>query len=212
MPHFTFQALSPRGEQISGTLDAPTRRDAYRQIESRKLVTIQVAENEATATSEVAHDGDEPAIRLKRARLIFFTSELADLLDAGLPVQQALNVMAEKQQDPVIRRTGVRVRHYLRDGQTLSASFRQASASFDDLYTSLIAAGEASGTLASVLHRMAESMTQLHDLQRRFVQAMVTPHSWSARARCSWAFSRLSSFRSSPACLRKPASNFPRSP
>jgi type II secretory pathway component PulF len=175
MPHFTFQALSPGGEQISGTLDAPTRRDAYRQIESRQLVPIQVAENEAAATTEVAHDGDEPAIRLKRARLIFFTSELADLLDAGLPVQQALNVMAEKQQDPVIRRTGARVRHFLRDGQTLSASFRQASPSFDDLYTSLIAAGEASGTLASVLHRMAESMTQLHDLQRRFVQAMVYP-------------------------------------
>ena len=179
MPHFSFQALAPGGEQISGTLDAPTRRDAYRQIESRQLVPVQVAEQSAENSSNKngseTHDAEEPAIRLKRSRLIYFTSELADLLDAGLPVQQALNVMAEKQEDPVIRQTGARVRHYLRDGQTLSASFRQASPSFDDFYTSLIAAGEASGTLANVLHRMAESMTQLHDLQRRFVQAMVYP-------------------------------------
>ena len=83
--------------------------------------------------------------------------------------------MADRQQDPVIRRTGARLRHYLRDGQTLSACFRQTSPSFDDLYTSLIAAGEASGTLPGVLHRMALSMTQIYDLQRRFIQAMVYP-------------------------------------
>jgi type II secretory pathway component PulF len=178
MPHFTFEALAPGGERISGTIDAATRRDAYRRIESRQLVPIQVAEKAAEAsggTTAGAIDPDAPTIHLKRTRLIFFTSELADLLDAGLPVQQALNVMAERQQDAVIRRTGDRVRHFLHEGQTLSASFRQTSPSFDDLYTSLIAAGEASGTLPSVLHRMAESMTQLYDLQRRFIQALVYP-------------------------------------
>ena len=90
-------------------------------------------------------------------------------------MQQALNVMAEKQQDAIIRRTGARLRHFLREGQTLSASFRQTSPSFDDLYTSLIGAGEASGTLPGVLQRMAQSMTQLHELQRRFIQALIYP-------------------------------------
>src|SRR4051812_24553934 len=112
MPHYTFEGLSAGGEQITGTLDATSRGDAYRQIESRQLVPIHVAEkteavgrrsnNGAAASADV----DEGVLRLKQARLIFFTSELADLLDAGLPVQQALNVMADRQQDPVIRRTG----------------------------------------------------------------------------------------------------------
>jgi type II secretory pathway component PulF len=175
MPHFSFQALAATGEQISGTLEAPTRRDAYRQIESRHLSPIEVMEKDASAkTSRVVSEGS-PVIRLKRTRLIFFTTELADLVDAGLPVQQALNVMAEKQQDPVIRQTGARLRFHLQDGQTLSASFRQTSPSFDDLYVSLIAAGEASGTLAGVLHRMAHSMTQIYDLQKRFVGALIYP-------------------------------------
>ncbi len=182
MPHFTFQALAPDGEQISGSLDAPTRRDAYRQIESRRLSPLHVTEKTEGANGKSSgnngaanHVPGEAAPRLKQSRLIFFTSELADLLDAGLPVQQALNVMADKQQDPVIRRTGARLRHHLREGQTLSSCFRQTSPSFDDLYTSLIAAGEASGTLPGVLHRMAQSMTQIYDLQRRFIQAMVYP-------------------------------------
>jgi type II secretory pathway component PulF len=186
MPEFTYQALTSNGDQITGTLDAPSRREAFRQIELRQLSPIHVAERLATEAkvgkngktpnaAAAAADSSEPAPRLKTARLIFFTSELADLLEAGLPVQQALNVMAERQQDPVIRRTGARLRHHLRDGQTLAASFRQTSPSFDDLYTSLIAAGEASGTLSGVLHRMAQSMTQLHDLQRRFIQALVYP-------------------------------------
>jgi len=175
MPQFSFHALSAGGEQISGTLDAATRGDAYRQIESRRLSPIQVIEKDSKAKTSRIAAANEPAPRLKRSRLIFFTSELADLIDAGLPVQQALNVMAEKQQDPVIRQTGDRLRYHLRDGQTLSACFRQTSPSFDDLYVSLIAAGEASGTLAGVLHRMAQSLTQLHDLQRRFVSAMIYP-------------------------------------
>jgi type II secretory pathway component PulF len=174
MPRFTFQALDSAGAQISGTLDALTRRDAYRQIESRHLSPVHVAEN-AEAKSAAADPSADPALRLKRAKLIFFTSELADLLDAGLPVQQALNVMAEKQDDPLIRRTAARVRHHLSDGQTLAASFQQTSKSFDDLYTSLVSAGEASGTLPGVLHRLAQSMTQLHELQARFVQAMIYP-------------------------------------
>jgi type II secretory pathway component PulF len=182
MPNFSFEALAPSGEQITGVLDATSRGEAYRQIESRHLTPIQVTEKKAAvpaakdgadSVNGAAMSGDAP--RLKRARLIFFTSELADLLDAGLPVQQALTVMAERQQDAAIRSAGARVRHHLREGQTLSASFRLASPSFDDLYTSLIAAGEASGTLAGVLHRMTQSMTQIYELQRRFVQAMVYP-------------------------------------
>ena len=157
MPHFSFQALSAGGEQISGMLEAASRGDAYRQIEARRLSPLEVVEKDSAAKTGRLASAAEPPLRLKRGRLIFFTSELADLIDAGLPVQQALNVMAEKQQDPVIRKTGDRLRYHLRDGQTLSACFRQTSPSFDDLYVSLIAAGEAGDmvlhTRCSISHR-----------------------------------------------------------
>jgi general secretion pathway protein F/type IV pilus assembly protein PilC len=173
MPHFSFQALAAGGDRITGALDAPSRGEAYRQLEAQHLAPLEIVETAPAAQTESAGDGPLP--RLSRSKLIFFTEELADLLEAGLPVQQALTVMAEKQQDASIRRASALARMHLRDGQTLATSFRQASPSFDDLYTHLIAAGEASGSLAGVLQRMAQSMAQMHELQRRFVQAMVYP-------------------------------------
>jgi type II secretory pathway component PulF len=175
MPQFTYQALAPDGQTVQGGLEATTRREAYRELQARRLSPLEVREATAGAAAvEAAAAASRPA-RLSRAKLIFFTSELADLLEAGLPVQQALTVMAEKQQDPAIRLASARTRLHLQDGETLSASFRQASPSFDDLYTSLVAAGEASGSLAGVLQRMAVSMAQLHELQKKFTQAMVYP-------------------------------------
>ncbi len=173
MPHFTYQALSSNGQTVQGALEASTRREAYRELQSLRLSPLDVRETSTTATS--SSPPTTRPVRLNRPTLIFFTSELADLLEAGLPVQQALTVMAEKQQHPGIRQVSARTRLYLQDGATLSASFRQASPSFDDLYTSLVAAGEASGSLAGVLQRMASSLSQLHELQKRFTQAMVYP-------------------------------------
>jgi len=174
MPEFNYQALAAAGERVTGSIGASTRAEAYRLLEARQLAPLELSENVSSAAAATeAAAAARP--RINRTRLIFFTSELADLLDAGLPAQQALTVMAEKQQDPVIRQASVLARMHLREGQTLAESFRMTSPAFDDFYTSLVAAGEASGTLSGVLQRMAQSMTQLQDMQRRFTSAMVYP-------------------------------------
>jgi type II secretory pathway component PulF len=136
MPHFTYQALSSDGQTVQGALEASTRREAYRELQTLRLSPLDVRETSTAATT--SSTPTTRPVRLNRPTLIFFTSELADLLEAGLPVQQALTVMAEKQQNPGIRQVSARTRLYLQDGATLSASFRQASPSFDDLYTSLV--------------------------------------------------------------------------
>ncbi|MDB6071582.1 MAG: secretion system protein, partial [Verrucomicrobiales bacterium] len=158
MAHFTYQALDAAGAAVSGDMEAPTRGEAYRQLEARRLSPLELKES-AAVEAVPAEGAGMP--RMNRNKLIFFTGELADLLDAGLPAQQALTVMAEKQQDPIIRKASALARMHLREGQTLAASFRMTSPAFDDFYTSLVSAGEASGTLSGVLHRMAQSMTQL---------------------------------------------------
>lgn len=180
MPQFSYQALAANGGRITGILDAPTRGEAYRQLEARQLSPLELKEGTTTTSSSAsgtsasaANAGPQP--RLNRTKLIFFTGELADLLDAGLPAQQALTVMAEKQQDPQIRRASALARMHLREGCTLSVSFKQTSPAFDEFYTSLVSAGEASGTLPGVLTRMTQSMIQIQDLQKRFTSAMVYP-------------------------------------
>ncbi len=112
---------------------------------------------------------------LKRAQLILFTEELADLLDGGMQLEQALRVMHERQESVIIRTVSGRIRDQVREGAMFSKALQNASPSFDDLYCNLAAAGEVSGTLPQILRRLAMNITQMHELQARVVSAMVYP-------------------------------------
>jgi len=118
--------------------------------------------------------GVEP-LRLKRRQLILFTEELGDLLEAGLPLESGLKLLAERQQDPGVRTVAARVRAQVREGATLTVALRKASPSFDDFYTNLVAAGESSASLAGTLKRLAAGLTVMGDLQTRVLGAMIYP-------------------------------------
>jgi len=100
---------------------------------------------------------------------------LAELLDAGLHLQQALGVLSERDGMPAVQAVSAELSERLREGDSLAVALRAASPSFDDLYTNLVAAGEASGTLAEILEQLAVSQTVMYDLQKRFIGALVYP-------------------------------------
>lgn len=177
MPAFQYTALDSNGDQVSGQLQASTRSEVYRQLESQFLTPIQVAEQsghaEKSKEKKLLKSGAKPT--LKRAQLIHFTDELADLLDGGLQLDQALRVMHERQESPVLRQIGGSLREQIREGATFSKSLQATSPSFDELYTNMAAAGEVSGSLPKILRQLSANITQLHELQSRVVSAMVYP-------------------------------------
>ncbi|WP_009962527.1 type II secretion system F family protein [Verrucomicrobium spinosum] len=177
MPAFAYTALDTSGKQVTGSLAVSTRAEVYRQLESQRLTPIKVAE-ETTAAAKAAKEeakDNSPAPVLKRAQLILFTEELADLMDGGLQLEQALRVMHERQESPVLRKVSGRIREQLREGATFSKALLQASPSFDEMYCNLATAGEVSGSLPQILRRLSASITQMHDLQSRVVAALVYP-------------------------------------
>jgi type II secretory pathway component PulF len=178
VPAFLYIALDDTGKQVNGTLSVSTRAEAYRKLESQRLVPVKVSEeahDAATAARKAESKDDAPPPHLGRAQLILFTEELADLLDGGLQLEQALRVMHERQESPLIRRVSGRIREQLREGAMFSKALQAASPSFDELYCNLAAAGEVSGSLPSILRRLAANITQIHELQSRVVSAMVYP-------------------------------------
>ncbi len=174
MAFYSYTAIDPSGKTVRGRLDVTSRNEAYRQLEEKRLTPVQVKtkEEDSAAASSAA---SRSALRLGRSQLILFTEELADLLDAGVQLNQALSIMAERQQHAVVRRISERLCERLRDGATFSAALRDTSPSFDELYCNLVAAGEASGSLTKILKRLASSLTILHELQMRVIQAMIYP-------------------------------------
>ena len=177
MPAFAYTALDAAGQQVSGSLSVPSRAEVYRRLEAQRLTPIKVAEDaEAAKTAgKQAGKDDSPPPVLKRAQLILFTEELADLLDGGLQLEQALRVMHERQESPMLRRVSGRIREQVREGSTFSKALAQASPSFDELYCNLTSAGEVSGSLAPILRRLSSSISQMHELQAKVLSALLYP-------------------------------------
>ncbi len=179
MPSFTYTALTSAGQQSTGKVVAASRMEAMRLLEAKALTPIKVNEDASAklaakdkAAAEAART--EP-VKLRRATLILFTEELADLLDGGLQIDQALRILEDRQDSPQIRRVSGILRGEIREGSTISKALKKASPSFDDLYINLVSAGEVTGSLSEVLRRLAANLTVLQELQSKVTQAMIYP-------------------------------------
>jgi general secretion pathway protein F/type IV pilus assembly protein PilC len=180
MPAFTYTALSPSGQQVTGKLSVGSRAEAFRKLEAQSLTPVKVVEDASAGSTgkdkRVAQAaGQYEVVKLKRAQIILFTEEMADLLDGGLQIDQALRVMEERQEAIAIKKISSILRNEVREGATISKALRKASPSFDDLYINMVAAGEASGSLPEILRRLAAGLTVIQELQGKVTQAMIYP-------------------------------------
>ncbi len=182
MPAFEYTAIDGSGKSVSGSLAVRNKAEAYRALEAKALSPVKVHEavGDAAAGGKAAAKSKAGAlikgpVTLSRPQVILFTEELADMLDAGLQLEQALRVLNERQQNKQLKAVAANLREDIREGARFSAALKKASPSFDDLYRNLVAAGEASGSLGDILRRLAESLKQINDLQSRVISAMIYP-------------------------------------
>ncbi|TAG11174.1 MAG: type II secretion system F family protein [Verrucomicrobia bacterium] len=186
MPIFSYKALSARGAVSTGELDAADRPEALRVLDRKGLQPVQLREQAApnkskpAATSITADANDKNAIpdgpiKLKRAEVVLFTEELADMLGAGLQLEPALKSMEMRQELGNLKAVSFKIRQIVRDGVNFSAALKKVSPSFGPLYCSLAAAGEASGALDQILKRQAVYLKTLAELQSKLILAMIYP-------------------------------------
>ncbi len=180
MPSFSYTAIDPAGKQVSGSLVVRNKSEVYRSLEAKTLTPIAISaggdSKPAGGSFGLAGAGKKKGVpRLKRQELVLFTEELADLLDAGMQLERALKILQERQTNAAIKAVSERLRDQIREGASFSKALTKASPSFDELYCSLVAAGEASGSLPEILRRLVVNLKQLFDLQRRTVGAMIYP-------------------------------------
>ncbi len=105
MPAFFYTAVDASGKQVSGNVIVRNKSEAYRELEARTLIPVSVGlegEFAGKGKSKAATAKSGPR-RLKRAELILFTEELADLLDAGMQLERALKILNERSTSPSIK-------------------------------------------------------------------------------------------------------------
>ncbi|MFM8657918.1 MAG: type II secretion system F family protein [Chthoniobacterales bacterium] len=176
MPVFAYQALQAGGGKTSGEIEALSRQDAFNRLRQQNLQPFQLAikgaEAAAAAAAGVSDSGDNI---LSRQQVLLFTEELCDLLEAGLKLDRALQVIEQRQDKSVLRNVAASARQSLREGATFSAALKKASPSFSELYCNMVKAGEASGTVPKILKRQVEFLTMMGELQRRVTRALIYP-------------------------------------
>lgn len=177
MADFSYKASNASGTLSTGTIAANSRSDAYRLLRNQGLQPMSVSEGAGApiARKESTASGSEALPRLNTTQLLYFTEELAELLEAGLKLEGALKVIEQRQEKSGVQPIAARLRQRVRDGFSFSAALQECGKTFDPLYCNLVAAGEVSGALPQILKRQCAYLTLISDLRRRVVSSLLYP-------------------------------------
>jgi type II secretory pathway component PulF len=178
MAEFAYKATDASGSPATGRLAAHSRGEAYRLLRERGLQPVTVSSADGTpdpSKKSPAAAGNHPLSRLNTTQLLYFTEELAELLEAGLKLEGALKVIEQRQEKSGVQPIAARLRQRVRDGFSFSAALQDCGRSFDSLYCNLVAAGEASGALPQILKRQCAFLALMQDLRSRVVSSLLYP-------------------------------------
>lgn len=166
---FVCRVGTPAGEVVERTFSAVDERALRAELEQQGLYLFTVRRGFGLR---------ELAVREPRVRgdvLLVFCQELAALLKAGLPLYQSLDVMLERQKDPLFRRSLQSIREQVKSGASLSDAFRAEGTLYPPIFAASLVAGERSGALETVLRRFVAYLRLSQGLKRRALAAAVYP-------------------------------------
>jgi type IV pilus assembly protein PilC len=107
--------------------------------------------------------------------VVIFTRQLTTMIDAGLPLAQCLDILAQQTENKVLAKAVLQIKADIESGATFADGLKKHSKIFDDLYTNMVAAGEVGGILDTVLGRLAGYMEKAAKLKAKIKGAMIYP-------------------------------------
>jgi type IV pilus assembly protein PilC len=171
MPTFAYKGRNRLNELVTGELDAATQ-DELRALLRREQIVM-------TQASEKGREISIPKLgrrkKVKSKELAVFTRQFSVMIDAGLPLVQCLDIMAEQQQNAFFKDVLRQVRQNVEEGSTLFAAMQKHPKIFDSLYTHMVEAGETGGVLDLILQRLAILIEKVVKLKRSIVSASIYP-------------------------------------
>jgi general secretion pathway protein F len=169
MPVFSYRATTVQGETIEGLIEAQDEKLAIERLKNSGVIPLKVV---APRKSGLAS-----AISLKRSRfdLLTFTTELAVLLNAGLPLDRCLNILSEIAEKKEMRETVQSILRSIREGGSFSDALQKHPKIFPRLYINMVRAGETGGVLHTVLERLNDFLESSKELRDQVVSAMIYP-------------------------------------
>ncbi|WP_417379889.1 type II secretion system F family protein [Gimesia sp.] len=169
---FTYTARNTSGQNQTGELVADSRDEAVAKLRQEGLYLLALDESDTSSenTTSIARKK-----RVPRKEIIYFTNQMAIMVDAGVPVATALEGIAKQIENPVLAEILAHIQKSVESGSDLSAALADFPRQFDRTYVNLIKASEASGTMPQMLNRIAAQAEEEQETIQQVKGALIYP-------------------------------------
>ena len=178
MPSFEYEALDGGGRSRRGIVNADSARLARQELRRLQLTPVSIS----TPREKAGVDGGRKTPSIGASELVNLTRQLAVLIGAATPLEEALNAVALQTEKPGSRKRLLAVRERVLEGWRFADALGEDRKSFSDLYRAVVAAGETSGDLAGVLDRLATMLEKNRTMANKAIASLIYPAALAAVA------------------------------
>src|SRR6267154_5041403 len=171
MPNFEYTARNLKGDLVKDKIDLATRDDVIAHLRKNRMVVVQV--REAKGKGGGLADFFKPGIKTRD--IVIFTRQFATMINSGLPLVQALDILSQQTENKALADVLRAVVYDVESGHTLADALRKHPKAFSDLFVNMVAAGEAGGILDTILLRLATFLEKNDLIVRKVKGAMIYP-------------------------------------
>ena len=166
MATFTYTARAFNGDLRTATIDASSRDDVIAQLRKQRLSVVKIDQDAAKKIGRGA---------IKTRDIVIFTRQFSTMINSGLPLVQALTILAEQTDNKALSEVTRKVVFDVESGNTVADALSKHPRAFSNLYVKMVAAGEAGGILDTILLRLATFLEKNDALVRKVKGAMIYP-------------------------------------
>ena len=175
MAIFRWQGVGPNGETVKGEMDAPNASAVAARLRLRRIRPLP--DRIRAKGRGLERELHIPGLgeKTKQRDVVIFTRQLATMIDAGLPIVQALDLLAQQTEKKTFSEVIATVKNEVESGSAFADSLAKHPAIFNELYTNMVSAGEIGGMLDTILVRLAAYMEKAVKLRAKIKSAMIYP-------------------------------------
>jgi len=175
MPVFVWEGKTAQGKILKGEMEAASQEAVFARLRSQRIQPIpaRVREKGKGLEKELTVPGF--GAKVTAHDVMLFTRQFATMIDAGLPIVQGLDILAQQSDNKTFRITIKTIKQDVESGFTLADALKKHPKIFDDLYVNMVAAGEVGGVLNTILNRIAIFIEKAAKLKSKVKGAMIYP-------------------------------------
>ena len=171
MPVYVWEGKTLQGVKKKGEMEAPDELSIRNYLRQQRIIPSKIKKKAKEIEISI------PFLKRKTSKktIAIFTRELSTMINAGLPLIQALEILQNQQEDKNFREVIKKIKEDVEGGSTFAGALKKHPNEFDELFVNLIIAGEEGGLLDTILNRLATYIEKVEALKKKIKSALVYP-------------------------------------